>query len=214
MNPTRFKNFASIMVAIVTILGASAVCLGSVATNEAGNADFDGLAAAISNQEAQIINEINAYEHYRTYTAYYRYDELVKIYEEELLNFQGNDQQYNALEDLYFETLTVRNGLFYYLELRYLNSEGGYDVERDFFAGLAETGSKKDLNSEPHFNLANSLRNKALLFTGVLIFLAIAFWFFTAAEITDNRAKYFFFSVGLILTLISVGAGLYIQFTQ
>ena len=211
MSPTRFKTFASLMVAVVTVLGAAAVCLASVATNQAGNADFDGLTAAIKAQEATIVSQITAYEHYRAYTAYQRYNEMGSlIYDESL---QADPDRVTALGQLQREVWGVAQGLQYdFFPPRYLAPEGGYDLQRELDEQLAEASLREDLFSAPHFLLADTLRRKALLFTVVLIVLAVAFWFFNAAEIIENRAKYLFAGAGMLLTLASGGVGIVIQF--
>ena len=56
MGSNRLKTFSSIMIAVVTILGAIVACLASVASSRAGNADFDGFVALVKEQEALIVN--------------------------------------------------------------------------------------------------------------------------------------------------------------
>lgn len=209
---TRFKNFASLMIAFVTILGAAAVCLGSVANNRAGNADFDGITAAINAQRAAIANEVIVYEHYRAYTAFYRYNEMGKLLYEESLKPESDPTRNSALGYLQREVWGLAQGLqFAFFPPRYLKPDGGYDIQREREERWADAASQADIQPEPHFVLADSLRIKALSFAGVLIGLALAFWCFTAAEITESFLKYLLVGAGLILTVLGLGAGITIE---
>lgn len=70
------KSLVAVLMAIVTVLGALTAGLAAQALLDAGDEDFAGLGTAINGQKADLINEVNAYEHYRAYTAYVRYLEL------------------------------------------------------------------------------------------------------------------------------------------
>ncbi|MBI2331967.1 MAG: hypothetical protein HYU84_07400, partial [Chloroflexi bacterium] len=76
MKHDNFKSLIAVLTAIVTVLGATAACLASVAVSTAGDNDFAGLDASIRAQKAEIINYVVAYEHYRAFTSYIRYNEL------------------------------------------------------------------------------------------------------------------------------------------
>ena len=213
MRSTRFKTFASIMVAVVTVLGAAAACLGSVAVNEAGNADFEGVTAAINAQKATLANEITAYEHYRAYIAYYRYNELGNLLYDESLKPASDEARDLMLGHLQREVWGLAIGLQYtFFPPRYLKSDGSYNIQRELDETWADAAAREDLNPDPYFLLADSLRIKAILFSGILIALGVAFWFFTAAEITEHWIKYLFAGIGLVLMLLSVGAGITVEF--
>ena len=201
------------MIAVVTVLGAAAACLGSIAANQAGNADFDGTTASIKEQEATILSEITAYQHYQAYTTYYRYNELGALLYDESLKPEVDANRNSALGELQRQVWGMAIGLQYdFFPPRYLNPDGSYNTQRELDEELAEAAQRNELNAEPYYEVADTLRAKGLLFGGVLIVLAVAFWFFNAAEITNNRAKYLFAGIGILLMLGSVMAGLAIQF--
>lgn len=193
MKPDRFKATASIMIAVVTVLGAAVACRASTTTNEAANADFSGLVASIKAEEATILNSITVYEHYQAYTLYTRYNELGNIVVDEPPS--------SELGRLQREVWGLALGLQYtFFPPRYLNSDGTYDVQRELDEEWAERAQQEDILSEPHFAKADDLRFKASLLAGVLIVLAVAFWFFTLAQAIRNRLKYFFGLAGLSVT--------------
>src|SRR5512140_3350629 len=76
MSNAQFKNFTAIMIAVVTIVSAIAAWRAAVASSEAGQSDFAGLAAAINAEESQVLNTIAVNEHYQAFLAYTRYNSL------------------------------------------------------------------------------------------------------------------------------------------
>jgi hypothetical protein len=93
MKDDRFKSFVAVLIAIVTILGATVACLATVAGSGASDADFNGVSAAIKAQKAEVVNDITAYEHYRAYTSYVRYDEMGNLIYDETVNSGEKDAQ-------------------------------------------------------------------------------------------------------------------------
>lgn len=211
MNNTRFNTFASIMIAIVSVLGAGAACLASVAANRASNADFDGLTAEIKAQEETLFNQVIVHEHFRAFLAYHRYNELGNLLYDEYL--QTGSERASALGQLQREVWGLAAGLDEtFFPTRYLVPEGGYDIQRELGERLAESSRNFDLNPDPHFRMADALRTKSLLFASVLIMLSVAFWFFNAAEIIESRLQYVLAAIGILVTLASLIAGLIVQF--
>jgi hypothetical protein len=73
---------------------------------------------------------------------------------------------------------------------RYLKPDGGYDTSRELSEQLADASLSKDLNPQPHYDLADRLRSKSSTLIGVLIIFVIAVWFLTLAEALDHFLKY------------------------
>jgi hypothetical protein len=204
MKPDRFKTIASIMIAVVTVIGAALACRASNTTNAATNADFEGLVASIKAEEATILNSITVYEHYQAYTLYTRYNELG--------NIVADEPPSNELGRLQREVWGLALGLQYtFFPPRYLNPDGTYDVQRELDEEWAERSQQDDLLSEPHFAKADGLRLQASLLAGVLIVFAVAFWFFTLAQAIRNRLKYFFGLAGLAVTVFGLLAWLIVE---
>ncbi len=196
----RFKIFASIMIAIVTIFGATAACLASFASTGAGNADFDGLAASIKAQEAQILNQVTAYEHYRAYTTYRRYLELGHLLHDQTTVTDPDEITLINREkrEVWGMALGLQHTFF---PPRYLDPDGAYNTQRELDEEWADAAQKDDLLSAPHFDKAEALRIKSNMLAADMIVFAGAFWCFTLAEVIENRWKYLFAAGGIILTL-------------
>lgn len=191
MKEDRFKSSVAILVAIVTVLGATAACFSSVAVSDAGDADFSGLDASIRAEKADIINHVNAYEHYRAYTDYVKYNELG------YLLFQENGDS--------GEAWGLADGLsFSFFNTRYLNPDGSYDLERELQEAWAQDAQEQDLNSQPYFDASDALRNRSSFLSANMIVFAVSFWFLTLAQATEKKIKYVWLSFGVLLAITGV----------
>ena len=191
MKEDKFKSFVAVLVAVVTVLGASAACLSAVAVSNAGNADFAGLAASIRAEKVDIINNINAYEHYRAFTDYVRYNELGYL-------------QYEANSDA-SEAWGVADGLsFSFFNMRYLNPDGQYDLERELQEAWAEDAQNEDLNAEPYFDESDALRVRSRVLSANMIVFAFSFWFLTVAQNTDKKIKYVWAGLGIAFAILGI----------
>lgn len=204
MKPETFKSVASIMVAVVTVIGAALACRASYASNTASNADFAGLVAAIKAEETTITNYLTTYEHYRAFTTYTRYDELG--------NIVGDEAPSPELGRLQREVWGLAQGLqFTFFPPRYLNNDGAYDIQRELDESFAESAQSNDIFPQSHFAEADAARAKTSLLTGILIIMSVSFWFFTVAQAINNRFKYFFGFGGFGILLLGLVVWLIVE---
>lgn len=201
MSDTRFKSIVAVLIAFVTILGAAAACLATVALSSAGDADFEGLTAAINAQREGVVNQINAYEHLRAYTAYTRYLELGYILWEEASQADSEtavqlDKQRKEFLGLASE---MRSSFF---QSRYMDTQQGlYNLQRELNEAWAEDILNYDLEPRPHFDRADALRTRSALLAGDMIIFAVSFWFLTVANVIENRWKYLMMALGILIGL-------------
>lgn len=197
MKEDRFKSSVAILVAIVTMLGATAACFSSVAVSDAGDADFAGLDSSIRAEKADIINHVDAYEHYRAYTDYVKYNELG------YLLFQENGDS--------SEAWGIADGLsFSFFNTRYLNPDGTYNLERELQEAWAQDAQEQDLNAQPYFAESDALRNRSSFLSANMIIFAFSFWFLTLAQATEKKIKYVWLSFGVVLAIAGV-VGLFVS---
>jgi hypothetical protein len=201
MKQDAFKSYIAVMTALVTVLGAMAACLASVAVSDAGDADFSGLDASIRAQRADIINHIYAYEHYRAFTDYVRYNELGA-----LLYDPAADEQ-TAIENgaLQREVWGVAQGISTgFFSPRYVNSNGKYDLERELEEAWAQDAQDDELDPTPYFEDSDRLRRRSSFLVADMIVFAIAFWFFTAAQTTEKKIKFLWAGLGVLFALAGI----------
>ena len=209
MKSDNFKSWMAVMTAVVTVLGATAACLASTAVSSAGDADFAGLDASIRAQKAEIINSIYAYEHYRAFTDYVRYDELGNAMYDPNANAE-TDARNAAMQQ---EVWGVASGIqAFFFKPRYVVVDGQYDLEQELQEAFAEDAQNEDLNSEIYFVESDQYRKQSSFLTATMIMLAISFWFFTIAQATEKSFKYIWAALGIVTGLAGIAGILYGRF--
>ncbi len=197
----NFKSWIAVLIAVVTVLGATAACLASVAVSNAGDNDFAGLDASIRAQKAEIINNVYAYEHYRAFTAYFRYNELGYLMYDPNADNETDARNASIQQELW----GVANGISsVFFKPRYINPDGQYDLQQELQEAFAQDAQDEDLNSEPYFEESDRLRRQSSFLTADMIVLAFAFWFFTLAQATEKKIKYLWTGLGVITGLAGI----------
>ena len=201
MPDTRFKSFVSVLIACVTILGATAACLATFALSGAGDEDFEGMSAAINAQREEVVNRINAYEHYRAYTAYIRYLELGSLFQEEATQADAERAQElnKQREEIWGLAGEMRLSFFPpgYVDTR----DGSYNVQRELDEAWADDVQSSDVNPRPHFDQADALRTRSSYLIADMIIFAVSFWFLTLSQAIENRWRYLAGALGILAGL-------------
>jgi hypothetical protein len=204
MGAERFKSVVAVLIALVTILGASAACLSAVAVSQASDQDFFGMSAAINAQRAEIINRVNAFEHARAFATFRRYFELGNL----LWNDSADKEaevaaQMQAQSEEYWGLAGEMRQTFFFP--RYVGSDGTtYDIERELQEEWADDLQTDDLESGSYFAASDLFRTKSSLLAGDMIVFALAFWFLTLAQVTESRLKYVWSTLGVIAGLAGI----------
>lgn len=202
----RFNVTVSIMVAAVTILSAVIAWRAALAGDEAGNADFAGIGAALSREESRTLNSATAYQQYRAFTAYLRNNEIGNAIADDLddsaMSFDDTERAFLASQRSASWDQTLVDDDFF--ETRYLRSDGSYDLQRQLSEREAEDALQKDIDPAPHFATADQRRAKSNLLVGMLIIMACALWFFTMAGEFHHAIRYPLAFLGTLCLLIGV----------
>ena len=201
MNHNNFKSLIAVLTAIVTVFGATAACLASVAVSSAADADFAGLDASIRAQKAEIINYVYAYEHYRAFTNYVRYNE-----EGNLMYDPNADPETDARNAaIQREVWGIASGISsVFFSPRYINPDGQYDLERELQEAFADDAQSAELNAAPYFEESDKYREKSSFLTSNMILFAVSFWFFTLAQATEKKIKYAWAVIGILIGLAGI----------
>lgn len=201
MENERFKSNTAVLVAFVTVLGAIVACMATSAASSAANADFDGLNSAIRLQKAEIINEINAYQHYRAFTDYSRYLELGNL----LYDPNADEKTSIANGVIQREVWGIASGISsIFFQPRYITPDGNYDLQRELDEALAEDAQNEDLNPVPYFTESDRMHRRSSFLTADMIVLAVSFWFLQLAQVTEKQIKYLWVTIGILLGLAGI----------
>lgn len=198
----NFKSWVAVLTAVVTVLGASAACLASVAVSSAADQDFTGLDASIRAQKAEIINNVYAFEHYRAFTSYYRYNELGYLMHDPNADSE-TDSRNAAIQQEVWGVASGISSVFF--SPRYINSDGQYDLNQELQEAFAQDAQDSDLDAAPYFDESDRLRRQSSFLTADMIVLAFSFWFLTLAQATDKKIKYLWAVMGALAGLAGLG---------
>lgn len=209
MKQDNFKSWIAVLTAVVTVLGASAACLASVAVSTAGDQDFAGLDASIRAQKAEIINYVIAYQNYRAYTDYLRYDEMGYLMYDPEADAETDARNYAIQQEVW----GVSSGLLSsFVKARYIDPDGSYDIERELQEAFADDAQTSDLNSQPYFEKSDAERSRSAFLTADMIVFAVSFWFLTLAQATEKNIKYVWAALGVLFAIGGVLGILYGRF--
>ncbi|NWF65052.1 MAG: DUF2834 domain-containing protein [Chloroflexi bacterium] len=198
MKQNNFKSWIAVLTAIVTVLGATAACLASVAVSTAGDQDFAGLDASIRAQKAEIINYVTAYQNYRAYTDYVRYEKMGYLMYDPQADAATDAQNYATQQEMW----GVSSGLLAsFVKARYIDPDGSYDIERELQEAFAEDAQTSDLNAQPYFEKSDAERSRSAFLTADMIVFAVSFWFFTLAQATEKNIKYAWAALGVLFAI-------------
>jgi hypothetical protein len=201
MQKNKFKSLIAVLTAVVTVFGAMSACLASVAVSSAADADFSGLDASIRAQKAEIINHVNAYEHYRAFTSYVRYNQLGNLMYDPNAD-EDTDIRNGAIQREVWGLASGISSVFF--SPRYVTPDGQYDLERELQEAFAEDAQNADLNSTPYFEESDQFRKRSSFLTANMIVLAVSFWFFTLAQATEKKIKYIWAGIGIFVGLAGI----------
>jgi hypothetical protein len=206
----RIKTVVAVLLAAVTVMGAVVAWRAAVASDEAGNADFSGLAATLNAEEARALNAIAGYEDLRAYTDYVRYNEMGNALADALTDAPEDEQ--TALERQMREAWDLATEIQdRFFENRYVNADGKYDLPRELDELWADDTLDKDVFPEPYFTRSDQLRAKSTSLVSILIALGVALVLFTLATALTKVIRYILVAGGTLILLGSVVAVIVIE---
>ena len=228
-----FKTFAAVMIAAVTIAGALVAWRSALAGTYAGNAEDDGLLAALNRQETEAIRTMLANQHRSVYLQYKRY-----LLTASLQTADGRLDS-GTPEEIFAKLRPIQEGFdLATTSKRFLLGDTGanarfirqrdlpesangelsvdsliaeadaeyYDVDLEVAQALAEDSRIRDIEPDPRFAQADALRDRSVALIATLVVLAIALWFLAFAEVSDHWVKWVWAIGGIVFLIIGSAA--------
>ena len=208
-----FDITVPILTAVVTILSALIAWQATVDADDAGNADFAGLGAAVNRQDARVLNTTTTYQQQQAYTTYLRNLEVGNAVDADLADIKARftPRQRAAMQaeraGRWNQTIVDKD----FFDTRYLSSDGDYNTKRQLGELNAEAAQLKDVETGPHFEEADELRQNAKLTVGMLIVMAVALLSYTLASVVRNRSRYAFAVLGTVCMAVGVAGAITVQ---
>lgn len=192
----RLSTVVAILIALATVLGAIVAWRASVAADGAGDADFAGLRATVNLEETRALAAVTAYEDYRAFTSYRRYEDLGNAIVEAQTQLAEA-----AVDDLEIQRINAHDLALANQQLfpnKFLNRDGSYALQREVGEIFADAAKEQDLQPTPQYAEADALRNKTNQLLLAVTILAVALVFYTLVETVAGRLQYLLVGGGLL----------------
>ncbi|HWQ12283.1 MAG TPA: hypothetical protein VNL77_05755 [Roseiflexaceae bacterium] len=199
-----FETALSLVVAFITCLSALVTFRATIYTDEATNADFRGITAALAREEAIARTTMERYQQYRAYVNYRRNDQLGRLIWDDSTQVQ-DEAIAQALRN---RATTLWDQNFVddrFFDMRYLDANGQFDDQRMYDESMANERRSRDLDAEQHFRLADSRRTFAERQILLLIVLVFALWCCTLATEIKRRIRYPIAVAGVLSLALAIG---------
>lgn len=205
---TWFSTIIALLIAAVSVAGAIVAWRASVSADGAGDADTAGLRATINLSETRALAAVNVYDDYASFVEYYVNRGISQRLEQALFDLP-TDSPAETLETLQTDLadnmdLTSASQLAF--PNQFLNRDGTYAFERQRGEILANAARQRDLNPQPSYDEADTLRQQTNNLLIALTVLAIGLVFYTFIEAFENRLlRYTLTLGGTVLFIVGVG---------
>lgn len=207
----KLETFVAIMIAITTLLGALVAWRASVSEGVVGDSDYAGLQATLNAEEARMLNNVTANEHYGAYVQYYRQNALGNVLAGEILETE-DELTMVALDSLRASNHDLALSTQQLYPNKFVERDGSYNVQRELGELWADAARKTSLNPEPQFIAADQARGKTGQLMLALTILSIALVFYTLVESFGERMQYVMVAIGNLLLIAGVVFTCWIEF--
>ncbi len=177
-----FQDVVIGLIALVVIIGAVLIWRASVADDQAGDGDANGLVAAMGEQQAAIRACDVFYRDRRRYAAYTLHARNLTLLETDLAQIDSSGTEVLALESESRLSGDLATSLRMALPSAYLRADGTYDADRELEERLAEESKKRDVDPEAYFATATAHRQKTRRLLGLAALLGISLVGYTLAQ--------------------------------
>jgi hypothetical protein len=193
---SRFELVTTIIVAVVVMIAALVAWRASLIDDASGDADYDGLRAAVRAVQARALSNVNAYESYGNYVSYWRNKKLSALLAQDLET--ADAEQATILESQLKIADDLTNANADMFEMRYLNRDGSYSVQRQLGEMWADVARKNQVDYMPLFASADQERARTRHMLVALMILSISPVFFALLSAVESKVKYVFFALGML----------------
>jgi hypothetical protein len=184
---SRFSTFVSILIAVVSVMGAILAWRVAIASSNASSADTRGLLAEVDRADVNLQASIQVFGHKAAYVSFVTNKSLGEAFqalgdENQPLSLAFNSAAASTLD---------------FLPRIYIDRDENFDFVRDQGETEAEFSLNRDTNPQPQYDAADRSRAKALWLLVDLIWFSGALVALTLADAIRNPLRYFFLLGGL-----------------
>lgn len=201
----RFDLVVTILIALVTTLGAVIAWQAALSLSAAGNAQQQGLLDTLSLEEGAASYQTRLYTELQYFVKYTQFQEMAKHLrqDETAARSRGETNLANDLSSQAEQNEALAENLEQFFDVSYIQADGTFDEERRLADLRLNDAKLQGVAPQEMFDEADALQDKARMFVGIIFFLTVALLFYTLSQITENRIKYPF---ALLATVIFAGS--------
>ena len=204
----RFKIYASILIATVTLVGALVAWRISVASGDAGGADSEGLAAALqaSDTSTRISTYLTGYLGF--FADYRQHIEMAQLLEQDAAASTDLARQAALTQQAVGERNLAARAIAAldqdYVKTDPTSGKQTFEADQYWNTQWAQAKAQQDLDSSSDFAKADTKRNKARGLVGVTILFSTALLLLTASTTTHHWTKFILLGTAVPLFLLGV----------
>lgn len=184
---SRFSTFVSILLALVSVLGAILAWRVASAASNATSYDTQGLLAEVDRADVNLQASITVFGHQTVYASFLTNKALGDAFASLGPDF--------LVTSYAFKSTAARSLDF--MPRIYLDRDENFNAVRDLGETAAQYALNQDTNPEPRYAGADSARLKSLWLLGDLIWFSGALVALTLADALRHPVRYFFLVAGI-----------------
>lgn len=207
----QFGKAATVLIAVVTLVGAFVAWRISVASGDAGGNDAKGLAAVLQSANATTNISTNLASDLSLFATYQQHMELAQLLDRDAVQAADDHQRAILNEQAIGESNVAASALSQLDELDYVRTDSAtgqrtFDSQAYLATQLADAKALQNLDYESEFARADVKRNKARGLAGVTILFSASLFLLTASTTTRHWVKFGLLSLALPIFLIGLAA--------
>lgn len=201
----KFNVVVSVLIAVVTIMGALTAWRVSLLNLAVGDAQFNAMVAVINREDALTVGTARGYGRYRAFLDYTTAKAVLDTLDE--AEREAYPDVVRQSEDEIVMARDIINTL-------YLTQDGEYEIERDIQQVLADARREQDVDPTPFFAEAEQARGRVRGLSINFIVLSLALLNFTVAQSLHRDRWLLRWVFAVVGGVLLVGASGYLAWSE
>jgi len=187
------RRAGMVLVGLVSLLalGATLVVIMIslyLAALDPGSASNNGVAASFNQELVGTLHAAELYANLRAYSTYRLHSELQQQLAVVMENASA-EEDIPSLEHEHTQARQLAAVSHLFFPLRYLNRDGSYASDRQLGEAWAHAAQSTDLNPQPHFLKADTLRLTGLQLVWLLLWMTVALCVYELVQFLNHHRR-------------------------
>ena len=200
-----FQIVVSVLIAVVTIMGALVAWRVSLLSITVGNAEFNAMVSVINREDALTVGTARGYGRYRAFVDYTTAQAVLDSLSEE-----ERERYSDVVKRMEDEIVLARDTI----DALYLTQDGEYEIERDIQQVLADARREEDVDPEPFYAESAVARARSKALNVNFIVLSVALLNLTMAQSLHKDRQALRMSFAVVGVLLLLGAAGFLVWSE